>query len=141
MRNKISSDMLKKFVGVSEEVLAHELYLNYDQIKLMKNEGMFFGIHGYDHYWMNQLEEDKLKKDINRGLEVLSDVVDINQWVINYPYGSYSEKVVDCIKDSGCILGLSTDVNVANLEKDNKYILPRMDTNDYPPKNQDYKFK
>ena len=141
VRNKISSDMLKKFVGVSEEVLAHELYLNYDQIKLMKNEGMFFGIHGYDHYWMNQLEEDKLKKDINRGLEVLSDVLDINQWVINYPYGSYSEKVVDCIKDSGCILGLSTDVNVVNLEKDNKYILPRMDTNDYPPKNQDYKFK
>ena len=115
VRNRISSDMLKRYVGVSENILSRELYLNYEQMKCMKEAGMFFGVHGYDHYWMNQLEEKKLKKDIEKRLEALSDLIDRKEWVINYPYGSYSDEVVNCLKNSGCILGLSTDVRVADL--------------------------
>ena len=140
IRGQISSDMLKKYVGVSENILSHELYLNHDQMKCMKDAGMFFGVHGYDHYWMNQLDENTLKKDIEKGLKALGGLIDEKKWVINYPYGSYSEKVVECIQNTGCVLGLSTDVRIADLKKDNRFILPRMDTNDYPPKKQEFRF-
>lgn len=138
LRNQISSYLFQKYVGVPEDVLAHEIYLNYDQMKYMKSEGMFFGVHGYDHYWMNKLNPADLKEDIFKGLESMKGLLDENKWVINYPYGSYSEEVIKCLKDTGCILGLSTDVRVADLEKDNRFILPRMDTNDFPPKSDKY---
>lgn len=138
LRNIISSKLFREYVGVSEEVLAREIYVNYDQMKLMKREGMYFGVHGYDHYWMNKLEPAALKEDISKGLESMKGLLDERKWVINYPYGSYSEEVVKSLKNSGCVLGLSTDVRVADLENDNRFILPRLDTNDFPPKSENY---
>lgn len=139
LRRMIATNIFKKQVGVSEQVMAHELYMNEEQMKLMRKEGMFFGIHGYDHYWMNKLSEEELQKDIDAALSSMSGIIDKNRWVINYPYGSYSDAVIDFVKDKGCILGLSTDVRIAELNKDNRYILPRLDTNDFPPKSEKYR--
>ncbi|MCM1185101.1 MAG: polysaccharide deacetylase family protein [Lachnoclostridium sp.] len=139
LRALISSSLFQKHMDVSEEILARELYLNYDQMRLMKNQGGYFGVHGYDHYWMNQLPPEALKEDIQKALDCMGDLIDRNQWVINYPYGSYSEEVITNLKGSGCVLGLSTDVRVADLEKDNPFTLPRLDTNDFPPVSEHYK--
>ena len=57
VRNMISSKLFEKYVGVTEEQLAYELYLTEDQIRTMKRHGMFIGVHGYDHYWLGNLEE------------------------------------------------------------------------------------
>ena len=138
LRNIICDNLFQKYVGVPEEILAREIYISYDQMKLMKREGMYFGVHGYDHYWMNRLEPSALKKDIEKGLACMEGLLDEKEWVINYPYGSYSEEVVESLRDSGCVLGLSADVRVADLEKDNRFILPRLDTNDFPPKSENY---
>lgn len=138
LRRIISSKLLEEFVGIPEKMLACELYLNREQMDDMKSRGMFFGLHGYDHYWMNRLELGELKKDIKKGVESLNGLIDEKKWVINYPYGSYSKQVIESLKDSGCILGFSTEVRTANLAKDNRYILPRFDTNDFPPKSNYY---
>lgn len=138
LRNTICDELYEKFVGVPEKVVAGELYLNRDQMKLMQRHGMFFGVHGYDHYWLNHLSEDELQRDVHNAVEYMGDLINPNEWVMNYPYGSYSENVVNYIKDKGCVLGLSTDVRVADLEKDDRYILPRLDTNDFPPKSERY---
>ncbi len=138
LRNIICDNLFQKYVGVPEEILAREIYISYDQMKLMKREGMYFGVHGYDHYWINRLEPSALKKDIEKGLACMEGLLDEKEWVINYPYGSYSEEVVESLRDSGCVLGLSADVRVADLEKDNRFILPRLDTNDFPPKSENY---
>lgn len=139
LRGIISSNIFKKYVGISEEVMAQELYMNYDQMKVIKRQGGFFGIHGYNHYWMNHLEKNELLTDIDLALDSMSELVDRKQWVINYPYGSYSENVIEWIQGKGCLLGLSTDVKVADLERDNQFVLPRLDTNDFPPKSENFK--
>lgn len=138
LRNNISSNLFQKYIGVPEETFARELYLSYDQMKVMRQGGMFFGVHGYDHYWMNRLKPEELKADIEKGLKCMEGLVDKNCWVINYPYGSYSSQVVESLKGSGCVLGLTIDVRVADLDRDNPYLLPRLDTNDYPPKSRKY---
>ena len=48
LRGIISSNIFKKYVGISEDVMAQELYMNYDQMKVIKRQGGFFGIHGYN---------------------------------------------------------------------------------------------
>lgn len=138
IRNDISSRLFNKYVGVSETVFAHELYMNTDQVRCMRSEGMFFGLHGYDHYWLGNLPEKVMEDDINTALEVLEEYIDYHNWVINYPYGSYNPHVLEYIKSRGCRLGLTTKVEVADNKKHNKYMLPRLDCNDFPPKSTNY---
>jgi len=139
LRNIIASNIFAKYVGLSEEKFAYELYMNYDQIKCMKKSGMYIGLHGYDHYWLGNLESRKMEQDIDKALEVMSEVINPRLWVMNYPYGSYNDNVVNYIQNKGCALGLTTDLGIANLSINNKYLLPRLDTNDFPPKSENYK--
>ena len=50
----------------------------------MKQAGMFFSIHGYEHSWMNRLK----KEDLRKSLACMTALIDKDGWVINYPYGS-----------------------------------------------------
>lgn len=139
LRNKISSDLFKKYVGVSEERLAYELYMTEEQIRTMKRHGMFIGLHGYDHYWLGNLPEEKMREDIDKAIESLNEFINPNSWVMNYPYGSYNQSVLDYIKSKGAVVGLTTEVGAADLLSDNALKLSRLDCNDFPPKSDNYK--
>lgn len=141
LRNKISSELFEKYVGVSEKQLAYELYMTKDQITTMKRHGMFIGCHGYDHYWLGNLPTDKMKQDISKGLDALSDFIDRKRWVMNYPYGNYNQEVIDYIKREGACIGLTTELGIVkNFRGDVKHPLelPRLDCNDFPPKSNNY---
>ena len=139
LRNRISSELFEKHVGVSEEQLAYEIYMNSDQIATMKRHGMFIGVHGYDHYWLGKLPNNKMEEDINKALEVMDGFIDKNEWVMNYPYGNYSSDVIEFIKGKGACLGLTTEVRIADLNNNSPFELPRFDCNDFPPKSDNYK--
>lgn len=139
LRNTISSNLFKKYVGVTEEQLAYELYMTEEQIRTMKRHGMFIGIHGYDHYWLGNLSEEQMKQDVSMSLDTLDEFIDRKQWVMCYPYGNYNQNVLDYIKSQGACVGLTTEVRVADVKKDNGLILPRFDCNDFPPKSNNYK--
>lgn len=138
LRNRISSDLFEKYVGVSEEQLAYELYMTEEQIRTMKRHGMFIGLHGYDHYWLGKLKTDQMKADVDKAFETMDEFIDHNAWVMNYPYGNYNEGVLDYVKSKGAILGLTTEVRVADIGKDAALELPRLDCNDFPPKSGKY---
>lgn len=138
LRNEMSSKLFAKYVGLSESNFARELYMNPDQILCMKDNGMFIGLHGYDHYWLGNLEPEQMKRDVDKALEVMSPFIDKNAWVMNYPYGSYNQGVIDYIKSRGCILGLTTEVAPADITKENRFTLQRLDCNDFPPKSENY---
>lgn len=137
LRNRIVGDLFTHCIDLHEEAFAKELYMSLDQVKLMQREGMVFGIHGYEHYWMNRLEPDALRQDISRALEVFDGVVP-KEWICCYPYGSSSEAVIDTVQAMGAIAGLSSETRTADLRADNIFNLPRLDTNDFPPKSSRY---
>lgn len=139
LRNIISSYIFERYVGIKEDVFARELYLNKDQIKCMINNGMHIGIHGYEHYWLGNLNKPQMEEDITKALDCMSDFIDVDSWVMNYPYGSYNDNVVKYISSMGCKIGLTTEVKIADLSEDTIFALPRLDTNDFPPKSDNYK--
>lgn len=138
LRNTISSKLFEKYVGVTEEQLAYELYMTESQIRTMKRNGMFIGIHGYDHYWLGNLPVEKMQQDISMSLDTLDEFIDRKQWVMNFPYGNYSKDVLEYIKCEGACVGLTTKVKVADLDEDSALELPRLDCNDFPPKSENY---
>lgn len=134
MRNQIAKRLFYKYVGVEEEVFARELYMNMEQIRCMKENGMFFGIHGYDHYWLGKLEPDQMKQDVKKARDFFDGIIDVNNWVMNYPYGNYSDEVIRYVESQGCRLGITVEARVAEPGADNRFALPRLDTNDLPPR-------
>lgn len=139
LRGIISSKLFQKYVGISEDKLAYELYMTEDQIRTMKRHGMFIGIHGYDHYWLGNLPLDKMKKDVDHALDVMDSFIDKKCWVMNYPYGSYNQNVADYIESKGAAIGLTTNVRIAHIGIDSPFELPRLDCNDFPPKSENYR--
>lgn len=138
LRNIISSKLFAKYVGLTEEQLAYELYMTEDQIRTMKRHGMYIGIHGYDHYWLGNLEVGQMQRDIDMALDALDEFIDRKCWVINYPYGNYNQDVLEYIHKRGACIGLTTKVRVADIGKDCALELPRLDCNDFPPKSENY---
>lgn len=138
LRNLIIQELFHKYIDVSEELLSKEWYLNWEQICCMKEAGMFFGLHGYEHYWLGKATKELMKKDIDRALNYFDGIIDKNCWVMNYPYGSYDDEVIRFIKSRKCQLGLTTEVKIADITTDDLFQLPRLDTNDLPPKSNNY---
>lgn len=138
LRNIIVDELFRELVTENEAAFVDELYMNMDQIKVMKRHGMEFALHGYDHYWMNHLTEKELKTDIGNALDVFDGIIDRGNWCCCYPYGSYSDMVIRIAKDFGAKSGLATDVAVYHPDKDDIYKIPRLDTNDFPPKSDNY---
>lgn len=139
LRNIISSNLFEKYVGVTEEQLAYELYMTPDQIRTMKRHGMFIGLHGYDHYWLGNLEAEKMREDISLALDAMDEFIDRKRWAMNYPYGSYNRDVVEYIGSQGACVGFTTDVRIAEIGRDPALELPRLDCNDFPPKSERYR--
>lgn len=139
LRTGISSDLFEKYVGVSEEKLAYELYMTEEQIRTMKRHGMFIGVHGYDHYWLGNLPQEQMQEDISKALDVMDEFIDRKHWVMNYPYGDYNQDVLYDIRSKGACLGLTTEVRMADLSRDERLKLPRFDCNDFPPKSENYR--
>ncbi len=140
VRKSITSDLFERYVGVTEAQMSQELYLTPEQIRVMRRHGMYFGLHGYDHYWLGDLTKKQMQEDISRGLQILSreGVLDSDCWVMSYPYQSYNAEVLSYIRQKGCKAGFTEEVRTANLTKDNPYLLPRFDCNDLPPKNENF---
>ena len=138
VRNLITNQLFEEFVGGNEKAFAKELYLNHEQIACMKRNGMFIGLHGYEHYWLGNLTEKEVEVDIEKALECMQDYVELSKWVLNYPYGSFNDSVITRIREKGCCLAMTTEVRTAIVPIDSRYTLPRLDTNDFPPKSDNY---
>jgi len=141
VRNQIADKLFERFVGVPQSVFAKELYADTAQLKVMKQHGMYIGLHGYNHDRLGEMNNDEYVNDINMALDFMDStgLLDKNSWVMCYPYGSYSSTVVEFLRSTGCAAGLTTQVYTVDLHNCDPLLLPRLDTNDYPPKSENYK--
>ena len=140
LRKTIVDKLFRQFVRVDEAVFARELYCDEKQLAAMKRRGMYIGVHGSAHGWLGNMEADEYKRDIGHALGYMDSIglIDKKAWVMNYPYGSYNDGVLSFILQNGCAAGLTTATAVADLRTDSRLLLPRLDTNDYPPKSEEY---
>ncbi len=138
LRRELVDILFEKYVSVPEEVFSRELYMNRDQIRCMRDAGMFIGVHGYEHQWLSHLTSEQMRKDISRGVEVLDEFIDTKSWVMNYPYGDYNERIMEYLSGCGCRMAVTIETRVSNVKKDHRYRIPRLDCNDFPPKSKNY---
>lgn len=133
IRENIINNLFLKFVTNDEMSFAQDLYVNAEEIEIMQGDGMCIGNHGYSHKWLNKLnfknQESEIKKSLDflRGHGCCKD-----DWIMCYPYGGFNNESLEILKIYECSLAVTTIVGKAQYGVDNKYKLPRMNTNDFP---------
>jgi len=133
LRIKIVDTLFEKYIGMSEDAFSRELYMNEEQLKHMLRSGQHIGNHGYNHYWWNSLNEKEMSQELDLSISFLEKIgVDMNNWTACYPYGSYDDQSIKMLKERGCKLAVTTEVDIATTNKDTRFIMPRLDTNDMP---------
>jgi peptidoglycan/xylan/chitin deacetylase (PgdA/CDA1 family) len=135
LRKIIVDFLFNEYVCADEGKFARELYMGIDQLKHLRGKNMYIGSHGYDHYWLNTLSREQQSKEIKLSLSFLKNIDNnFKKYVFSYPYGAYNENLLSVLKETGCVLGLTTRPAIANIPKDknNTLLLPRLDTNDLP---------
>jgi len=133
LRKKIVDTLFGLFVGVDENSFSRELYMNTDQLKCMQRNGMHIGSHGYEHYWLNSLTYEQQENEIKYSAEFIKSLGgNDNYLTICFPYGAYNDDTLKIIAKHNFQVGLSTKVDVAICSDENKFFLPRLDTNDIP---------
>lgn len=133
IRKVITNNLFEKIVGISEESFSRELYMDFEQLQCLNRNNMHIGSHGYDHYWLGSLSKEKQKTEIEKSLTFLDQIdCDLNRWTMCYPYGNYNDSTIELLTELKCKLALTTKVEIADIKKNNKFTLPRLDTNDIP---------
>lgn len=133
LRNRIVDELFREFVDVPEHALADELYATKEQLRCMVRAGMTVGSHGAGHHWLNKLDAERQRHEVEESLRFLQELgVSSSDWVMCYPHGAWDEKLVSLLRRLGCGLGLTTTVGLANLNEADPLLLPRINTNDLP---------
>jgi peptidoglycan/xylan/chitin deacetylase (PgdA/CDA1 family) len=133
MRSSIANKLFEEFVGIRVAQFSRELYMSVNEVRELVNNGMYVGSHGSKHYWLDKISKEEQEKDIKQSLKFLERVgASIADWVMCYPYGAYNDSIISLLERFDAALGITTEARVANLASDNPFILPRLDTNDFP---------
>ena len=137
LRSEILDRLFAEFVTCDEAAFATELYMSTDQLTCMRRHGMYIGSHGYDHLWLDTLDDAAQENEVDKSLEFLQTLgCHIENWAMCYPYGGFNDSLVSLLHRKGCKVGLTTQVAIADLQSENPLLLSRVDTNDLP-KNSD----
>lgn len=133
LRNEITNLLFREFVSEDIADFAGELYLSTDDVKYLAASGMYVGSHGYRHLWLEKESEQSQSEEIDKSLNFLKDMgAPTNDWIMCYPYGSFNRTTLDLLRRKKCSIGLTTEVDTADLKAERFLELPRLDTNDFP---------
>ena len=131
LRKIILDEMFLEYFNIKEDIFSKELYMTIDQLKMMKNSGMFIGGHGYNHFWFESLSEIEQIKEIEETILFLNEIgVEKKYRVMCYPYGSYNTTTIKLLNNYNFQCAFTTVPEIANINFNNKLIIPRLDTND-----------
>jgi len=129
----ILDGLFAEYVTADDVAFGDELYLNEAQIVCMRDAGMYFGSHGYDHYWLDRLSPADQEREIDASLGFLRRIGSpLDGWIMCYPHGAYNDSLVALLSRSACRIGLTTGVGIADLDCDHPLTLPRLNANDLP---------
>ncbi len=97
--------------------------LNENDIKKLLSYGMGIGSHSHNHEKLVQLNRKEIEKEISQSIQILSQYSDIEDFA--YPFGSYSEKVIDVLRRQGIKRAYIIGQKIYQIDKMSSYKIPR----------------
>ena len=104
-------------------------YLNWDEIRKLKEEGVTIGAHSHTHAHMPDLSIDEVKKEIEISNKIFLKELGEIPSLFAYPYGETSNEIIDLIKNYKFKVAFGQHSGIIN-ETSNMYYLPRFSLNE-----------
>ena len=132
LRNEIVDYLFGRFVDEDATAFSSDLYMNFDQIREMRDSGMIIGGHGAKHIWLGKSSENEQIDEITKTRTFLEQINGSENFVMCYPYGSYNDfTLLECNKQ-GFDLGLTTIDGLFDPSSESSLTIQRNDTNCFP---------
>lgn len=124
VRKNIINKLVKKY-NISTNF--EDYYINIEQLKEMKQNGMYFGIHTSNHHNLRLLNYNDQFNEINNNLNVLKEnnLLENNLLAIAYPYGIYNEDTIKILKELNIKYGFKASIT----NEESSFEINRIDCN------------
>ncbi len=104
-------------------------YLNWDQIRKLKAEGVTIGAHSHTHAHMPDLLIEEVKAEIELSNKIFLEELGEIPTLFAFPYGEASNEIIELIKDYKFKVAFGQHSGIIN-ETSNMYYLPRFSLNE-----------
>jgi len=129
-KNTILDEIFGRFFD-DEKSFCQKLYMNWEEMKEMRDAGMNFGGHTHTHPMLAALSSDKQQSEITHSKNILENNLKMPINMFSYPYGSFNNETINLLKKAGYRAALTTQKG-SNEGKIDPYHIKRHDTNDIP---------
>ncbi len=112
-----------------EKMFCKQLYMSWDEMKEMSEEGMEFGGHTKSHPMLGKLDEKGQLEELQESKAVLEKGLGAKISLFSYPYGNFNDTTIKLLKMLGYSCGVTTEALV-NVGIVSPFKISRLDTND-----------
>ena len=117
------------FVNTSTIVKNNKNYLNWDEIRILKGEGVIIGAHSHSHSHMPDLSIEEIKNEIEISNQIFLKELGLIPSLFAYPYGEADDKIIELLKEYKFKVSFGQHSGAIN-ETSNMYYLPRFSLNE-----------
>lgn len=133
-RTSMLDQLFASALDVDEKTIASEMYMSVDMMRVMAKSGMHFGSHGATHVWMDKISREEQQREIDESLGLLGEIYTAESfpWSMCYPFGGFNDTLRSILAESSCLFAVTTFPEMAVVIPENRFLLSRLDTNDFP---------
>ena len=117
------------FVNTSTIHENNKNYLNWNQIRELRDEGVVIGAHSHSHYHMSDLSIDEVRNEIEISNKIFLKELGEIPPLFAYPYGETNEEIIKLLMEYKFKVAFGQHSGVIN-ETSNLYYLPRFSLNE-----------
>ena len=117
------------FVNTSTIFKNNKNYLNWDEIRMLKSEGVTIGSHSHTHNHLPDLSIEEKMNEMEISNKIFLKELGIIPSLFAYPYGEANEKIIELLKKYKFKVAFGQHSGVIN-ETSNMYYLPRFSLNE-----------
>ena len=104
-------------------------YLNWDQIRKLRDEGVTIGAHSHTHAHMPDIGIEEVKREIELSNKIFLKELGAIPTLFAFPYGEANNEIIDLLKEYKFKVAFGQHSGIIN-ETSNMYYLPRFSLNE-----------
>ena len=117
------------FINTSTISNLNKNYLNWDEIRFLKKEGVTIGAHSHSHNHLTKNSLLQIKNEIELSNKIFLKELNEIPTLFAYPYGEANEEIMNLLKEYKYKVAFGQHSGVIN-ETSNLYYLPRFSLNE-----------
>ncbi len=107
----------------------NQKYINWDQIRKLKEEGVIIGAHSHTHAHMPDISIEEVRNEIETSNKIFLKELGEIPTLFAFPYGETTDEIIELVKEYKFKVAFGQHSGIIN-ETSNMYYLPRFSLNE-----------